>query len=249
MTPINDLTIVILTDKDNSTFEASLASAQIASHVKVVQTKADLNLQQFVSKYRFSVMHNHQNQIKNFAWLRNSIHKQVQTTWVFWLDSDEVITNQLWTQLKQALKSDGFDGFYIFRKDVFLNKQLKFGEAGKMRLLRVVKTKQAKWQNNVHEKLTIAGRTKNLSGHLLHFAHHDLHEFCEKINMYSTLAANSHHKTTSLLKTCLYPAGKFVYNYFLRLGFLDGYVGFCYAYMMSLHSLAQRVKEYEHYKA
>jgi hypothetical protein len=51
-------------------------------------------------------------------------------------------------------------------------------------------------------------------------------------------------KKTNILAIIFYPFGKFILNYFLKLGFLDGAPGFVYAFMMSFHSFLVRGKLY-----
>jgi len=41
------------------------------------------------------------------------------------------------------------------------------------------------------------------------------------------------------------PKAKFIQNYFLKLGFLDGYLGLFQAYLMSVQSLTVRVFQWQ----
>ena len=45
----------------------------------------------------------------------------------------------------------------------------------------------------------------------------------------------------------LFPAGKFIQNYFFKRGFLDGTAGFIHAALMSLHSFLVRGKLWTKY--
>ena len=52
-------------------------------------------------------------------------------------------------------------------------------------------------------------------------------------------------KKTIIKQMIVYPIGKFINNFILELGFLDGWRGLIYAFIMSLHSLWVRVYWYE----
>ena len=80
-----------------------------------------------------------------------------------------------------------------------------------------------------------------------HYPHQTLKEFIEYINHYSSLRAEELYnqgKKVNVFEIVVWPLGKFVYNYFINLGFLDGPQGFVYAFMMSFHSFLARAKLY-----
>ncbi|MFN4212849.1 MAG: hypothetical protein ACK4FL_02720, partial [Microgenomates group bacterium] len=49
-----------------------------------------------------------------------------------------------------------------------------------------------------------------------------------------------------IFEIIFYPLGKFILNYFIYLGFLDGPAGFAYAFLMSFHSFLVRAKLYQY---
>ena len=49
----------------------------------------------------------------------------------------------------------------------------------------------------------------------------------------------------NLLSLITFPVGKFINNFLLKRGFLDGWRGLSYALMMSLHSFCVRIFQYE----
>lgn len=174
--------------------------------------------------------------ITDFANERNLLLEKARSDWVLFLDSDEKISSEL----QKELDTNNFkcDGYFIKRLDYFMGKWLKFGETGNIKLLRLGKKGAGKWVRKVHEYWAIKN-TGTLFGTILHFPLLTI----RKINYYSSLDAGEFGKFTywQLVK----PIAKFIQNYFLRLGFLDGLPGFVHAYMMSLQSLVVRVKQYE----
>ena len=151
--------------------------------------------------------------------------------------------------------------FYLKRRDYFWDKELNWGETRKVKengLIRLVKKDSGSWEGKVHEEFKLKtpalptgkliSNVKTLKNYLDHYPHQTLKEFLEEINFYSSLRAkelNSHGKKTNIFEIVFYPLGKFLLNYFLKLGFLDGAAGFTYAFLMSFHSFLVRVKLYQ----
>lgn len=136
-------------------------------------------------------------------------------------------------------------GFYIKRRDYLFGKWLRFGETGKMKLLRLAKKGAGQWEGAVHEVWQIEGKVGQFKNPLLHFSHPTVSQFLENINLYSTLRAHELYEKrqkVSLLTIITYPLVKFLKNYFWHLGFLDGLPGFLHAAFMSLHSFLVRGK-------
>ncbi len=177
--------------------------------------------------------------VTDWAQERNQLLKRAKPGWVFFLDPDEQVTPQLAAEMESP--NQHYAGYYLRRDDYFMGRWLKFGETGTVRLLRFAKRNVGQWVGKVHETWQVTGPTGEFKNHLKHYSHKNITSFITKINRYTDIAAD---KQFSYLKL-LYPVGKFMQNYFFRLGFLDGFPGFVMAYMMSLHSLIVRVKEYD----
>jgi hypothetical protein len=82
----------------------------------------------------------------------------------------------------------------------------------------------------VHEDLKVQGTTAQIkTGALLHYAYPTLSGYVEHMNHYSSLSAamavEKGKRGFSFLNIVFRPVITFKYNYFLRLGFLDGHEG------------------------
>lgn len=133
------------------------------------------------------------------------------------------------------------------------SKELKHGETGAVRLLRLGRKDAGVWKRAVHEIWDVKGPLSALENPLIHYPHQTLREFITDVDWMSTLHAQENRKEgkkSSLLKIVLMPKLKFFDSWILKKGFLDGTPGFLAAMMMSLHSflawsklwLAQKVK-------
>ncbi|NCN06437.1 MAG: glycosyltransferase family 2 protein [Candidatus Pacebacteria bacterium] len=180
--------------------------------------------------------------ITDFAAARNALLGQAKTDWVLFLDSDEKLSQEDFTKLKQHVKTTSAVGIYLQRSDIFYGKRLRYGEWGSAKILRLMQPNKANYENKVHEKPKIFGKTEEIDITILHYAHPSVSQFVTKVAHYAKLAASQRKKslTRLSLEIFTYPFAKFLLNYVVRLGFLDGWRGLAYATLMSLHSFFVR---------
>ncbi len=240
------ISIIILTHRHDEIFEKSLASAQWADEVLVIDHNSQNNWPQLLKKYSFQVL-NWKTSPLNFSEVRNWAALQASQEWLFFLDSDEVISLALQQEILAFIQNSREVGAKVYRQDIFLNRALRYGEAGNIQLTRLVKKGHGQWQHAVHEELHISGTIHPLSSSLEHYSHQSITEFVHKINKYSRLRAVDiqTQNLSHLVQSLLYPTGKFFVNYCMKQGFRDGFRGLMYAVLMSVHSLSVRVHHYE----
>lgn len=183
----------------------------------------------------------------NYASQRNYGLGKARGDWILFVDADERIIDKLANEVKIIIKDKKLNGYYLKRQDIVWGKRLKYGETANVKLLRLGRKGAGEWQRRVHETWEIKGRKGELKEPLLHYPHPTIAEFLEEINFYSSLNAREflkEGKRAGLIQIIAYPLGKFLKNYILRFGFLDGTPGMMIALMMSLHSFLTRAKLY-----
>jgi len=121
-------------------------------------------------------------------------------------------------------------GFWIPRKNFFLGRWIEHGGFWPDRKLRLFRPVAGKFEDRaVHEDVKLSGPTQRLKGALLHHSYPTLTDYLDHMNRYSSLGAEmvvaNRRVRFSAFNIVLRPAATFVYNYFLRLGFLDGREG------------------------
>lgn len=130
------------------------------------------------------------------------------------------------------------NGFWISRSNYFLRRWIKHGGFWPDRKLRLFRRGTARFKDAlVHETLELqpslaAGITatpRRLRGALIHHSYPTLSDYIDHMNRYSSLGAEmvatKGKVRFSVHNIVLRPVATFIYNYFFRLGFLDGREG------------------------
>jgi len=126
-----------------------------------------------------------------------------------------------------------FAGLLIPRKNEFLGRWIRYGGFWPDPKLRLFRRGRGKFESRaVHEDVQVDGTTRQIqSGALLHHSYPTLSDYIEHMNRYSSLGAEmvvakgNGKVRFSAINIVLRPLATFVYNYFFRLGFLDGREG------------------------
>lgn len=185
----------------------------------------------------------------DFAGQRNFGLKKAQGDWVIFVDADEIVTDLLKNEVIEVTQkratTQSYNGYYIRRDDYFMGRWLMYGESASVKFLRLAKKNSGKWEGVVHEKWAVSGNIKTLANPILHYPHPTISSFIKKINLYSNIVAQSWKEQGREIESweiVIYPFGKFIQNYFIRLALLDGIPGLILTMIMSLHSFLARSK-------
>jgi len=123
------------------------------------------------------------------------------------------------------------NGFWLRRKNYFLGRWMRHGGYWPDPKLRLFRRGSGRFEDRaVHEDVKVEGNTgKLLAGALIHHSYPTLSDYIEHMNRYSSLGAEmvvaKGKVRFSFSNIVLRPLFTFIYNYFFRLGFLDGREG------------------------
>jgi glycosyltransferase involved in cell wall biosynthesis len=168
---------------------------------------------------------------KGYAPQKNSAIDKATGDWILSLDADEAIDDNLLTALRHIIGGDSKpqnDGFRIRRKNHFLGRWIKHGGFWPDAKTRLFRRGHGRFEERaVHETLRVDGAVLTITqGTLVHCSYPTLSDYIEHMNRYSSLGAETAAgHSFSLLNIILRPLLTFIYNYFFRLGFLDGREG------------------------
>jgi len=168
---------------------------------------------------------------KGFAAQKNSAMDKASMEWVLQLDADEALEPELAAEMELALKaSSSTRGFWIPRKNFFLDRWIKHGGFYPDPKLRLIQRGAGRFEEyGAHPTMKVNGPTGRFTHALLHNAYPTLRGYIDHMNSYSSMGAEvavaKGHRAFSFADIVIRPLLTFIYNYFIRLGFLDGREG------------------------
>lgn len=189
-------------------------------------------------------------QWKGFAAQKNSGIDKACGDWILSLDADEELDSTLVEAFARE-RSGGNShewcltlphgsresrnglpaGYFLCRKNHFLGRWIKHGGFWPDPKLRLFQRGKGNFENRmVHEDVRVDGATAQMPyGALLHHSYPTLSDYIEHMNRYSSLGAEmvvaKGKVQFSFVNIVLRPMLTFIYNYFFRVGFLDGREG------------------------
>jgi glycosyltransferase involved in cell wall biosynthesis len=128
-----------------------------------------------------------------------------KTDWILLLDADEILTEKVKDSISTAIKSNQYDGYYLWFKMYFLNKFLRFSNPG-MRKLSLFRTGfgvyEMRYENQdasmgdmeVHEHVIVKGNISEIKEPIKHVNYNSLSRFIIKHDQYSNYECNVHCK-------------------------------------------------------
>lgn len=241
---MNNLSVIILTKNNEKEISDLIKSVKFADEIIIIDDYSIDKTTEISESLNARIL---KNKLKSFSEQRNLGLKIAKNDWVLFLDSDEVISDELVVEIKKCLAENFYDGYLIKRADYFLGKRMHYGDVRDVWILRLGKKDKGRWMGDVHETWEIKGRLSKMKNEIKHYSHEDIAGFLKKINFYSSIRAEElkDKKVKAALGSILfYPPGKFLYLFVIKLGFLDGLYGFVHAVLMSFYSFLVRSKLY-----
>lgn len=164
------------------------------------------------------------------------------TDWVLILDADERITPELAGEIKSVIRlvpripiGSGevgnlqFSHYQIRRKNIFIDRWLKYGGWWPDNQIRLINKKHFKtWPKEIHSMPIINGKTGSLLKPLLHYFHGNLKTMVAKTIIFEDIESDMLYKADKSVSTSIFFRkffGELWRRLFKKFGFLDGSAG------------------------
>jgi glycosyltransferase involved in cell wall biosynthesis len=233
---MNKLSVVIITKNEEKHIKNAIQSALFANEIVVLDSGSTDKTCDIAKKLGARVEYQ---EWLGFGRQKNEAVKLASNDWVFVLDADEQITEQLKDEIINTLNNPASDGFFIARLNNFFGKNIKTCGLYPDYTIRLFnKNKGAFDDAPVHESVKIQGKVSKLKNHMTHMAYESIEEFIAKQNRYSSL----NPKKKSIFKALFSPWWAFFKLYFIKRGFLDGKHGFIIAVLYSQYTFWKYIK-------
>jgi glycosyltransferase involved in cell wall biosynthesis len=149
------------------------------------------------------------------------------------LDADEAPDELLKQSIIAAKNNWQHDGYSMNRLTNYCGKWIKHCGWYPDTKLRLWDSRKGKWGGvNPHDRYELTtpkATTAHLAGNILHYSYYTVEEHYRQADKFSTIAATALYakgKRSSLLLAAIKTGAKFLRNYIIKLGFLDGHYGF-----------------------
>lgn len=159
--------------------------------------------------------------------------------WILSIDADERVTDLLAAEIQNKLALGQQEAFEMSRLTQFCGQWIHHCGWTPDRVTRLFKRGTARFSDDlVHERVLLASdaRMGRLKAPLLHFSYPTPAHYWRKLEQYSQAWAQQRFvrgQTTSMWRAGLAGVVAFLRSYLLRLGFLDGAMGFAVCTMQA----------------
>ncbi len=230
---MHPLSVVIITFNEAANIERCIRSVEgLADEVLVVDSFSSDETPTMATQLGARVL---QRAWPGYAPQREWATHQARHELVLALDADEYLSPELYHAVT-TVKSDAPADAYLFpRRNRIGSYWVRHGSWYPDKKLRLFFRSKVKFEDaGGHDMVVpLAGcRVSTLQGDLMHYANNGIQDRLAQVNKLSGDSARylfSIGRRTSWIKILLKPAVRFSIEYFLRLGFLDGFYGYAIA--------------------
>lgn len=256
------VTLIVLTKDEELNLEYCLkSSADHVEQIVVVDSGSTDGTLAIARQYGAEIYeHPFRNQAEQFNWALDNA--KVSGEWVLRLDADEVMSEELWEEIEEAIAKAPTDvsGFYLKRRVYFRGRWIRHGGYYPTWLLRLFRSGRARSEERAMDEHIVlsAGRALHLQNDFKDENHKSLEWWKEKHRNYAAREAQvmleerrsafrphlggGQPERRRWLKNNLYlrlplfirPFLYFFYRYFMRAGFLDGGRGLQFHFLQAL---------------
>lgn len=181
------LSVVIIAKNAQNDIADALSSVEFADEIIVIDSGSTDKTVDIAKKMgaKFFVY-----KTKNFADSRNYGLQKAKGEWIFYIDTDEQVTEELQKEIESVIsdKKSSIAGYKIKRKNFYYGRhEWPYVE----KLERLFKKRNLKsWYGELHESPRIDGEVGELNGFLLHYTHKNFDAMVEKTIVWSNVEAN-----------------------------------------------------------
>jgi len=174
--------------------------------------------------------------------------------WVLYLESDEIVTPELATSIREVTSSsmDPRDGYSVDRRGDFMGLLLPNPSRRSKRqsLVRFLNRHYSRWdpQELVHDDVRPPGRRIPLDGLLLHWRAFDMDEYVTALNRYATLEVEMLSRRgvrATGAKLAYRPVLRFLWCYVCKQGFKLGARGLIWSLLKAMSEYVRYAKLWE----
>lgn len=176
--------------------------------------------------------------------------------WILQMDADEKITPELAAEIKEKIKNENVNGYWIPRKNYFLGRFLMKGGQYPDYTIRLYRKNKGKLpQKDVHEQAEVEGVVEYLKHPMLHYPYESFSNYVFKWRRYNSIFADQINdekkKKNAFARAWMFPNYLiikpiywFVWTYGRHKGFVDSWQGFVFCLFSALRFPTSYIKSF-----
>lgn len=225
-----EISAVIITYNEEHNITRCLESVKdVADEIVVVDSYSNDRTAEICRQYNLRfIEHSFEGHIEQ----KNYAMKQAVHDFVLSLDADEALSGKLKTSILEIKKSHATDYWNMNRLTNYCGKWIRHCGWYPDTKVRLWDKNKGQWGGiNPHDRVIMenSARSAHLEGDILHYSYHSIEEHIQQINKFTDISARAlknKSRLYALLKMIFSPMIRFIRDYFLKLGILDGFYGF-----------------------
>lgn len=230
------LSVAMIAHNESDCIGAALTSVKWADQMVVVNCDSEDNTSDIARNLGAEVFNEPNRENLNIN--KNIAIDHCSGNWIFVLDADEIISDDLAGEIRCVINDGRYDGYLISRKNIILGRWLKHGGQYPDWQLRLFRKGKGRFPaEHIHERVKIDGRIGRLIHAIEHHSYPCIADLIRKGMFYVEFEAQYLYRKGVritllglILKAGLQPLSRFIRRYILKGGFLDGVPGLAIAY-------------------
>jgi glycosyltransferase involved in cell wall biosynthesis len=226
-----DLSAVIITFNEEKNIERCLKSLQgVADEIVVVDSFSKDRTKEICERYNVKfVEHPFEGHIQQ----KNYAITQASSPFILSLDADEALDETLKQSILEVKNNWQVDGYSMNRLTNYCGKWIRHCGWYPDTKLRLWDARKGEWGgDNPHDKFELFdknAKTVHLKGDILHYSYYTLDDHFKQVKYFTDILSKAQFergKKAPFIIMLLSPIVKFIKDYFIKLGILDGVAGF-----------------------
>ncbi|MEN8006893.1 MAG: glycosyltransferase family 2 protein [Candidatus Krumholzibacteriota bacterium] len=220
------ISVAIITLNAAADLDRCLQSVAFADEIIVLDQGSSDNTDEVCARHGAAL---HQTQWLGFGPTKQKAVDLCRNRWVLSIDSDEQVTPELQAAIEALPDQPDEAAFMANRLSRFLGKWIRHCGWHPEYVTRLFDCERARFNDKpVHEAVVTTGAVGRLDGLMLHYTYETMEQYIDKLNRYTTLAAEELHaqgRRAGLFGAVVRAKAAFLRMWLLKGGILDGLPG------------------------
>jgi glycosyltransferase involved in cell wall biosynthesis len=240
------ISAIIITYNEEKNIARCLQSLQgVADEVIVVDSGSTDKTEEICRQYGAKTI---RQKWLGYGAQKNFANTFAQHSYILSLDADEALSDTLKKSILEIKQNSPAEAYSVNRLTCYCGQWIKHCGWYPDSKIRLWKKEKVKWSlEELHEKiiLTPNAAIRHLKGDLLHYSYYSISEHILQLDKFTEVGAREYlkkGKKVSVVKIIYKAAWKFIRDYLIKLGVLDGYYGFVICAISAFATFAKYVK-------